>query len=170
MTSFEAAAVAIATAACGIDLSSRRVPNALTFPAVVAGIAAHGLLPGGQGSLVAIGGALVGLAVFLPIFALGGLGGGDVKLLAALGAWLGPAPIFWTALYGAVAGGVMALVVGAASGYLAQAFSNIGGLLFFWSTQGLRRLPALTLEQGKGPRLPYALPIAAGLAAMLWLH
>ena len=67
MTCFEAAAVAIATAACVTDLSSRRVPNALTFPAVVAGIAAHGLLPGGQGSLFAIGGAVVGLAVFLPI-------------------------------------------------------------------------------------------------------
>ena len=154
MTSFEAAAVAIAAAASVTDLSSRRVPNALTFPAVVAGVAAHGLLPGGQGPVFAIGGALVGLAVFLPFFALGGMGGGDVKLMAALGAWIGPAPIVWTALYGAVAGGVMAIVVGAARGYLRQAFSNIGGLLLLWSTQGMRRMPALTLEHGHGPRLP----------------
>ena len=70
--------------------------------------------------------------------------------MAALGAWVGPAPVLWTALYGAVAGGVMALVVGATSGYLRQAFSNIGGLLFLWSTQGLRRVTGTHPRAGKG--------------------
>ena len=86
------------------------------------------------------------------------MGGGDVKLMAALGAWLGWSPVLWTALYAAVAGGVMALGVGLAHGYLRQAFSNIGGLFLFWWVQGVRPVPALTLEHGRGPRLPYALP------------
>ena len=140
---------------------ARRVPNALTFPAVVAGIAAHGLLPGGQGSLVAIGGALVGLAVFFPIFALGGMGGGDVKLMAALGAWVGPAPIVWTALYGAVAGGVMAVVVGAsAAATSVRPSPTSAGCCSSGPPRACDPVPALTLEHGKGPRLPYALPIA----------
>ena len=116
---------------------------------MVAGVAAHTLLPGGQGlAHAAIGGA-VGLAVFFPFFALGGMGGGDVKLMAALGTWIGWSPIVWTALYGAVAGGVMALVVGLSHGYLRQAISNVGGLLVFWSTQGIRPMAALTLEHGQ---------------------
>ena len=122
----------------------------------------------GTGSRGAVLGLGVGLAVFFPFFALGGLGGGDVKLMAALGTWIGGSLAVWTALYGAVAGGVMAVGVGLAHGYLRQAFSNIGGLLLFWSVQGVRPVPALTLEHGHGPRLPYALPIFIGLVAALW--
>ena len=40
----------------------------------------------------------------------------------------------------------MALGVGLAHGYLRQAFSNIGGLFLFWWVQGVRPVPALTLE------------------------
>jgi prepilin peptidase CpaA len=113
-------------------------------------------------------GLVVGLLVFFPFFALGGMGGGDVKLMAALGAWVGWQAIVWTALYGAVAGGALALVVAVGHGYLRQALSNIGGLLLFWSAQGIRPMPALTLEHGAGPRLPYAIPIFVGLVVALW--
>jgi prepilin peptidase CpaA len=170
VTAFEVAAVAIGLAACVTDVTTRRVPNALTGLAVLAGFAAHTLLPGGHGALHAATGLLVGLAVFFPFFALGGMGGGDVKLMAALGTWIGWLPIVWTALYGAVAGGVMAVAVGLSHGYLRQAISNVGGLLVFWATQGVKPVAALTLEHGHGPRLPYALPIFVGLVVTLWRH
>lgn len=170
MTGFEIAAVAIGLTGCATDIASRRVPNALTIPAVGVGVAAHALVGGLPGASAALLGGLVGLAVFLPVFALGGMGGGDVKLMAALGAWIGAGPVAWTALYGALAGGVMALAVGAAHGYLGQALANIRGLFLFWAVQGVRPMPALTLEHGHGPRLPYALPIFAGLLVTLWRH
>jgi prepilin peptidase CpaA len=170
MNLFEVFAVAIAVSACATDVASRRVPNLLTAPAIAAGLAAHALLPNGGGIASALIGLAVGLAVYFPFFALGGMGGGDVKLMAALGTWVGASAVVWTALYGAVAGGVMAVGVALAHGYLRQAFSNIGGLLLFWSAQGIRPMPALTLEQGHGPRLPYALPIFVGLVAALWRH
>ena len=88
--------------------------------------------------------------------------------MAALGTWVGWSSILWTGLYGAVAGGVLAIGVGLSHGYLRQAFTNIGGLLLFWSVQGIKPLPQLTLEHGRGPRLPYALPIFAGLVTTLW--
>lgn len=170
MTTFETGALAVAGAACITDVLSRRVPNVLTGAAIASGLLAHASLSGGHGVLAALLGLAAGLAAFFPFFALGGMGGGDVKLMAALGTWLGWSPVLWTALYAAVAGGVMALGVGFAHGYLRQAFSNIGGLLLFWWVQGVRPVPALTLEHGSGPRLPYALPIFAGLVAMLWRH
>jgi hypothetical protein len=35
---------------------------------------------------------------------------------------------------------------------------------------GVQPLPELTLDQGKGLRLPYALPIMTGLVVTLWRH
>jgi hypothetical protein len=37
-----------------------------------------------------------------------------------------------------------------------------------WWLVGIKPLPELTLDRGKGLRLPYALPIAAGLVVTLW--
>jgi prepilin peptidase CpaA len=170
VTTFEASAVAIGLAACATDVTSRRVPNVLTGPAVVAGLLAHTALAGGHGAGAALLGFAAGLAAFFPFFALGGMGGGDVKLMAALGTWIGWSPVLWTALYGSVAGGVMAIGLGLARGYLRQALSNVGGLFLIWWVQGVRPVPALTLEHGKGPRLPYAIPIFVGLVVTLWRH
>jgi prepilin peptidase CpaA len=168
VTGFHAVALAVGLAACVTDIRFRKVPNWLTASAVFAGLVGHLVAPGGQGPGAALLGAVVGLAVFFPFFALGGMGGGDVKLMGALGAWVGWHTIVWTGLYGAVAGGVLGLAVGLAHGYLRQALCNIGGLLLFWSAQGVRPMPALTLEHGHGPRLPYAIPIFVGLVAALW--
>ena len=171
VTAFQIAALAVGLAACATDVAvatgaqhahRRRRDRRHRRPHPAAGRA--GVLRH------AAFGLLVGLAVFFPFFALGGMGGGDVKLMAALGTWIGWSPIIWTALYGAVAGGVMAVAVGLSHGYLRQAISNVGGLLVFWATQGIKPVAALTLEHGHGPRLPYALPIFVGLVVTLWRH
>jgi hypothetical protein len=73
-------------------------------------------------------------------------------------------------MYAAMAGAGMALVVVLAQGYARQAFANIWLLLCHWRIVGIRPLPELTLEQGKGPRLAYALPITVGAVVTLCLH
>jgi prepilin peptidase CpaA len=98
------------------------------------------------------------------------MGGGDVKLLAALGAWVGPGPVVWVALYAALAGGVMAVATAISRGYLRQAVSNVGSLVTYWRIAGLKPHPALTIDSATSVRLPYALPIAAGLVVTLWLR
>lgn len=170
MTAFHVGALMVGVAAATTDLAKRRVPNALTGLSIVVGLVAHAVFPSGQGVGAALLGFAVGLAVFFPFFALGGLGGGDVKLMAALGTWIGWSAIVWTALYGAVAGGVLALIVALAHGYLGRALTNIRGLLLFWWAQGIRPEPSLTLAHGHGPRVPYAVPILAGLVTAIWLQ
>jgi prepilin peptidase CpaA len=166
------APLAIAAVACVTDLRSRRIPNWLTLSGAAAAfgfyLAGHGL----SGLGWSAGGWAVGLAVFLPFFLLRGIGGGDVKLVAALGAWVGPVGAIWVGLYAAIAGGPLALGMALSRGYARQAFSNIWGLVGFWRLAGVRPQPGLTLETaGAGaPRLPYALPIAAGLVLTLWLR
>lgn len=163
-------AVGVSSLAAVGDVRAARIPNWLTFGAFACGLGYQAVVLGPRGFVGSLAGAGVGLGLFLPLFLVGGMGAGDVKLMAALGAWLGPAGAAWTALYAAIAGGVMALVVGLARGYLRTALANIWTLLGFWRFVGIRPLDGITLQTSKGPRLPYALPITAGLFATLWFH
>ena len=100
-----------------IDLLSWRLPDALTLPLIVAGIAAAalGMLP-----TVDLFQALAGAAIgYLALAGIGwayrrlrgrdGLGLGDAKLLAAAGAWLGVESLPWLVLISAVLGLALAL-------------------------------------------------------------
>ena len=168
MTAFDAGAVVVAAAACITDLRSARIPNALTLLGTAGGLLAHSTWPTGLGIGPSLAGALVGLAVFFPFFALGGMGGGDVKLMAALGAWLAWPAIVPATFTIAIAGGVVALGVALARGYLLQALRNLRRLVLVWWTTGVRSDPPLTLAHGRGPRLPYAVPVLLGVLVTLW--
>ena len=159
----------LAVVACGWDLRTRRIPQALTFGGALAGLAFH-LMNGGWSAGLGSGvGWTVGIAIFFVPFALGGLGAGDVKLLGAIGAWLGPMNAVWVGLYAGAAGGVLAIFVALTKGYLFQAVGNVGVMLAYWRMHGVRPLPEITLEHSRGPRLAYAVPILAGTMVSLWL-
>jgi prepilin peptidase CpaA len=161
-------AFALAGAACWFDVRTRRIPNLLTFPAAAIGIAAATVAHGGAGALSSAAGLFVGMLLFFPLFALKGLGAGDVKLMGALGAWLGATTVLGVAFYTSLAGGVLALALIVRHRYGGQAIRNLWLLLTHWRVFGIRPLDALTLETSKGPKLPYALPIAVGLALAFW--
>jgi len=162
------AVIAVALAAVICDLKTRRIPNVLTLGGGLVAFALHSAMGGWSGLLLAVAGWAVGLALFFPLFLLRGMGAGDVKLLAAIGALLGPWGALWTALYGAVAGGLMALAVSLARGYTMTAFRNLRYLLWSWFLGGVRPVEGVTLDSSVSPRLPYAVPIAAGVMATLW--
>jgi prepilin peptidase CpaA len=166
MTIAEAVAVAVVIVACVWDVATSRIPNVLTFTAIGLALAFH-VIVGGGAPYAALG-LVVGLAVFFPMFALGAMGAGDVKLMAALGAWIGWQAILLVALYGSLAGGALGIVIGLRRRYLRKALSNLKMLATYWWVEGVKPLPALTLEAKDSQRLPYALAIAAGLAVTVW--
>ena len=103
------------------DWRSRRIPNAVTYPAMLLGIlfglveslAGPAGLPGGPpagGLLDHVAGVVVGFLVSYPFYAAGGLKAGDGKLLMAVGALKGTAFLLQAAVWGALTGGVIALV------------------------------------------------------------
>lgn len=165
-----AAVLAVALVACLFDLRSRRIPNPLTLGAALAACVFALVQHGFPGLGWSVAGWLAAVALFFPVFALGGMGAGDVKLLGALGAWLGAIDALHLALYTALAGGAMGVLVALSRNYLAQALRNLWLLLTFWRTSGLRPLPHLTLDTAGGPRLAYAIPIAVGAVATVWLR
>ena len=133
------------------------------------GLVAATVAHGGHGTVSSAAGFLVGLALFFPLFALKGLGAGDVKLMGALGAWLGTSIIFGVAFYTTLAGGVLALALIVRHRYSGQAARNLLLLFTHWRVFGIKPLDSLTLETSAGPKLPYALPIATGVALAFWL-
>lgn len=160
---------AVLVIACITDLRTRRIPNVLTLPAMVAGLLFHLATGGVSAAGWSLTGCALGALLFFPLFALRGMGGGDVKLLAAVGAWLGPSQVMMAALATSIAGGAIAIAVAMAHGYLRTAVSNLWMLLAYWRLTGVRPLHELTLQGARGPRLAYAFPIAVGTVVTLWL-
>jgi hypothetical protein len=51
---------------------------------------------------------------------------------------------------------------------LRTAVGNLWRMVMHWRVHGLEPVPELTLEQNRGPRLAYAIPIFIGLVVTLW--
>ncbi len=160
--------VIVASVAAVCDVSTRRIPNVLTFGATVVALAYHAVDGGVYGVGQASLGWLAGFALFLPFFALGGMGAGDVKLIAALGAWLGPFGALRLAAATAIAGGIVAVIVMVHARYFGRATRNLWLLITHWWVNGIRTFPELTLASSQGPRLAYAVPILLGTLGVLW--
>ncbi|HEX2999972.1 MAG TPA: prepilin peptidase [Armatimonadota bacterium] len=96
--------------AVACDIRSRRIPNWITLPLMLCGICLNTAASGWSGLGESLGGLVLGMALLLPIWLAGGTGAGDVKLLAMIGALRGMAFALWTGLFGAVAGGILAFI------------------------------------------------------------
>ena len=68
------------------DLFTKKVPNWLTIPGLVAGVIAHFILLGLEAGLWSLAAAAVPFLVLWPVWVVGWAGAGDVKLLMAVGA------------------------------------------------------------------------------------
>lgn len=131
-------ALGIAGWAGWLDWRSRRIPNWLTVPAFVAGIALNSAVWGVAGMKAALVGAGLGLGLLLPFVLLRGLGAGDWKLMGALGAWLGPYNIILALLGTIFVAGVMAVVQVLRSGRVKQTLANMWVVFLTLVTFGMR--------------------------------
>jgi prepilin peptidase CpaA len=143
------------------DLRSRRIPNWLVLPFLVAGFAVSGWFHGWHGIAQSAEGAALALAIYGVLFWMGGMGAGDVKLCIAIGAWIGPSQLFLALVITAMAGGVMVLLW-AAFRYLKQVFASAGGLAFGRKESGGVRNPEMSLAHLMRRKMPYAPAIAVG--------
>jgi prepilin peptidase CpaA len=163
--------IVILVVATFADLRTRRIPNWLTFGAVLVGIAMQFFLAGFAGAGIALAGFFVGLACFLPSYLFGALGAGDVKLMAAAGCFLGPIPAVVAALASVIAGGLLALVRIAWRGGLPALGARYGAMVL--NLLSTRRLVYLGPAQDEpaAERFPYALAIATGtLVSLTWMQ
>jgi Flp pilus assembly protein protease CpaA len=158
-----------AALATGFDLRERRIPNWLSGIGL-AGALAMAPTAAGIGLPAALFGAGLGLgALFIP-FTLGAVGGGDVKFAMVAGAWLGPRVGLNALLVGSALGLFVALGAAAAAGRARAALAAAGRLLWlFAASPSLSTLPPASPAEGKLAPIPYAVPLAAGVAAAVVL-
>ena len=111
---FMVAAVLLATlvVVTAIDLQHQLIPDVITLPGIVVGLAAN-LAIGHVSWLDSVIGIVMGSGLFLVIILVsrGGMGGGDMKLGAMLGAFLGWKLGLLALLLGVLAGGAVAVVL-----------------------------------------------------------
>jgi len=144
------------------DLRSRRIPNWLVFPFMIAGIAVSGWLHGWHGIGQSLSGLALGGLAFGVFCFMGGMGMGDVKLCAAIGSWIGPAQLLPALVLIALAGGVMAIGWAIAGGFVGELFTGTGDLMARVKQHGLSPHPELVLDNPKARKMPYAPAIAIG--------
>jgi prepilin peptidase CpaA len=130
--------------AAATDITLRRIPNVLVASGLLLALALRcTAAPEWSTALDWLGGAMVGLLVFLPLYMLRGMAAGDVKLMAMVGSFVGAAGALATAVLTALAGGVLAML-----------------WLVFAPAQGQER-----------SGMPYGVAIAFGtMAWLLWQH
>ena len=159
---YPAAATAVALAGAATDIRSRRIPNLITGPAILLGLALHLSLDGWHGLLTSLAAGLICGAIFLIFYVAGGMGAGDVKLIAAAGCIAGLSDAGYLLILTSLAGGVMGLAFAMMRGRLKQTMSNVTMLASHHREEGLKPHPELNVMNVSTLRLPYGVAIAAG--------
>ena len=144
------------------DIRSRRIPNWLVLPFLVAGIIASGA----TGGLAGIGRSLAGVGLACGVMGilcyLRAMGMGDLKLCAAVGAWIGPSQLITALVAMAIVGGILAVVYGLRYGALGSGLDGVGDLVAGFARRGLRPHPTIRLDNPAAVKIPYAMAIAVG--------
>jgi len=154
------------------DLRSMRIPNKLTYPAALCGLALHlaasiqnPQLPWWSGLGESFAGLSLGFIVLFAGFLFGGIGGGDVKACAALGALVGLSTTAYGLLYMGLIGGAIALSIMIWKGKL---FRSLGNMSRFFVTALVPGLQTEMPKEENSDPFPLGVAISGGFAwAML---
>jgi prepilin peptidase CpaA len=152
------------------DRRSHRIPNLLTYPTMVTGLAYHCLTSGLDGFLFSAGGLALGIGILILPYLMGAMGAGDAKLMGAVGSVLGPRGVFIALLFSGVVGGIYALIFLIINYEYGKEFIGKCGTVLktFIYTGQFVSLPVSKKEEG--PKLPYGIAIALGTLFYVFLE
>lgn len=144
------------------DIRSARIPNRLTYTALLAVLPLRTAFVGFSGLKNGIIGMVVAGGLFTVLYALGAMGGGDMKLMAAVGAWVGSTQVMTLILATALAGGVLAIGRIVSRNVVGSTLRNTVRLIYYRLTSGLKPHPELNVQSSGSQRVPYGVAIAIG--------
>jgi prepilin peptidase CpaA len=151
------------------DIRANRLPNLLTFPCALIGIAVHTIVAGMEGFLFSLAGCAAGIGLLILPYLMSGMGAGDVKLMGAVGSFLGAKATFEAFLIVAFFGGVYAIALilirrDVFKGFFSEKLVVLSSMVL------LRQYVPIQIESsGQKPRLKYGVAIALGTITYLVL-
>jgi len=175
-SSIAAGIVVVVAAVAGLsDVRTFKVPNRLTLPLAVTGVAYHTITGGPAGLKWSLLGALFGFGVLFGLYLLGAIGAGDVKLMTGVGAWLGVSTSIYVFAVAAAGTALYSIVVLLRRGNLSQAFTTIQITLMQLQTMGKHlgadeRVESIVQRRDRLKRLvPFASMVALGaIVVAVW--
>lgn len=167
-----------------VDVATRRIPNVLTYPAILLGLLLNGALPlvldqfnvpaariwlASSGTIDCLQGFGLCAAIGIVSFMARGLGGGDVKLLAAVGALIGFSAVIGVLFNTLAVAAVLGIANWAVSGSLMRRVQSLASAIYF---SVVLRGDLRTVYTFKSTEGPFALSLLIGLvmAQFVALH
>jgi prepilin peptidase CpaA len=153
------------------DWRWRRIPNWLTVPGLLIGIAVNAWIYRWAGTKNALLGAGLGLILLLPFVVIRSLGAGDWKLMGALGAFLGSQRLIAVLLGTILVNGIMAVIMVIWKRRVKQTLRNmvsLAGSLLTFHLPG----PEVSLDHPDSFKIPFGIGVAitviAFAASAIW--
>jgi len=143
-----------------VDFRTHKIPNWLTVPALLLGIAMHIVVAGWPGAKTSLEGAGLALALLLPLVLLRGLGAGDWKLMGAVGAFLGPLMFLFILVGSILVSGLMAMVAIMRTQRVVETIRNMWVLVRGFFSFGLRANPKISLDNPALLKVPFGVAVA----------
>jgi prepilin peptidase CpaA len=141
------------------DWRWRRIPNWLTVPTLLLGIALNWFATGWAGAKESLLGAGLGLGLLLPFVLIRGLGAGDWKLAGALGAFLGPSRLVTVLLGTILVAGLMAVILIIWTKRVGRTLRNLAHMLAALFTLHLPG-PEVSLDNPESSKVPFGVAMA----------
>ena len=151
------------------DLKKQKIPNFITAPLMLCGLAYHGITGGFSGVSFSFIGIIAGIAIFIIPYILGGMGAGDAKLMGGAGALIGAKGAIISGVFSILIGLIYAIILLVIYGKYGITFLKSSGTLIktlFFTRQWIYIPPE---SEEKRPTLCYALPIALGTLIYIYL-
>jgi Flp pilus assembly protein protease CpaA len=152
---------------CWFDLRERRLPNTLTLGGAATMLVFRLGYGGAPAFLDGFVGAVVAGAFLMLPFLMRGAGGGDVKMLFASGSitgWYGLFPLLWVMALTGIVFGLALMVAGRVDAARVKHYSLCA---LNWNYDRVAGAAALPPKDSERARMPFSIPIAAGLIASL---
>ena len=151
------------------DVAVNRIPNILTLPMIIGGLAWAAWRHSAMGFFDAIAASFILALPYLLLFMYAKGGAGDVKLMAGIGAWTGLACGLVVLLLIALSGVVIGIAVELARRQCQAVVTRLAAVVHLALAAIVRRSPAalssafLPLESKNSQPMPYGVAIFAGV-------
>ena len=150
------------------DLRYQKIPNLLTFPAMIIALVYYSLTAGLNGLVFSAGGLGLGIAIFIIPYLLGGMGAGDAKLMGAVGAVLGAQGVFNAVIFTVIIGGFYSILLLIACQKNCRKFITSSALMVKTLAYTGKFICIPLNEQEEKPKLCYGIAITLGTLFTVW--